>query len=111
LTTSSDQVDGARNPYTSFSVRGSGLRLSNVRRHARTQAHQEAVIGYLLDLAGNAASKAQAEGPNLLAAAQPEFKNAWEDLRKGTKAARDRELAFLTAATCVSIMMNAMAAF
>ena len=97
-----------------------GLRCSNFKRHARTAAHKEAVVGHLQ----NAAVSEATCGPSLLAAAPPveDFATAWLDLRKGMHAAkdrkrrtlerclfeavRDRALSFLSKATCISLMLD-----
>ena len=116
----SQVVELCRRPYTTLSVTGKGLRCSNFKRHARTAAHKEAVVGHLQHAAGSEATG----GPSLLAAAPPveDFATAWLDLGKGMQAAkdrkrrtlewclfeavRDRELSFLSKATCISIMLD-----
>ena len=65
------------------------MRCSNFKRHARTAAHKEAVVGHLQHVAGSEATG----GPSLLAAVPlvEDFATAWLDLRKGMQAAKGRK--------------------
>ena len=115
-----------RRGYQTFDIAGEGLRLSNFKRHATTRAHKEAVVAYLRHLANKGSS-----GACLLNAVPgvQEFGEAWQAIRLGAGAAssmvkkhghrkhrsmewclfealRDRELAFLLQATCISISLD-----